>query len=369
MKRRLPNNLTSFVDRHGKERFRFRKTGRPTYYFKGHPGTERHPSEEYKELVSGKPVTASRATPGTIDDLLQRFYGSSSWEGIGADTRRVRRGILEAFREQHGAKRVAKVTFEHIEAILVAKAKKRVDVESRRMVGGKEASRSLKKQLTRLFTFAVKLGMIETNPVSLADGVKVPKTGGFHTWTEDEIATYQAKHALGTKARLALEIILWTGQRRGDVHRFGRAHLKAGKIRYTQAKTGKELWLPAAPQLLEAIAAMPVVGAETFLVTDYGKSFSRSGFGNKMREWCDEAGLPQCSAHGLRKAIARRLAEDGAGNQGIKSVGGWSGDAEVSTYTAEVDQRALAETTLGGLAERHLATHRDRVSQTSRAKD
>ena len=31
-------------------------------------------------------------------------------------------------------------------------------------------------------------------------------------------------------------------------------------------------------------------------------------FGNKMREWCNQAGLPHCSAHGLRKAMSRRLA-------------------------------------------------------------
>jgi len=356
MKRRLPPNVSAYVDRHGKERFRYRKAGRATYHFKAHPGTERHPSEEYERIAAkAPPPPAPRATPGTINDLLERFYRSAAWEGAGEESKRVRRGILERFRTKHGSKRVAKITFEHIEAILVAASRKQR--EGKRIVGGKEAARSLRKQLVRLFALAVRLGMIEKNPAALADRVKVPKTGGHHTWAEPEIAQYRARHPIGTKARLALEIILWTWQRRGDARLFGRRHMRAGKIHYQQGKTGKSLWLPAAPQLLAAIEAMPATGIETYLVTDYGKPFSRAGFGNKMREWCDEAGLAQCSAHGLRKAGARRAAELGASNRGLKAVGGWSGDAEVSLYTAEVDQAALAEVTLRRVIDSDLANH------------
>ncbi len=346
MKRRLPKNVTAFVDRHGRERFRFRKTGRATYYFKEHPGTPANPSAEYLRIVAAAParLEAVRAAPGSIDELVARFYRSAGWEGAGDESKRVRRGILERFRAKHGDKPVKLVTFEHIESILVAASRKRI--ENGRSVGGKEAARSLRKQLMRLFAYAVKLGMIDANPVAQAERIKVAKTGGHHTWSEADIAAYRARHGLGTKARLALEIMLWTWQRRGDARLFGRKHLRAGKIHYTQAKTGKSLWLPAAPQLLAAIEAMPATGIETFLVTDYGKPFSKAGFGNKMREWCDDAGLPHCTAHGLRKAGARRAAELGASNQALKSVGGWSGDSEVAIYTAGVDQAALAEATL-----------------------
>jgi hypothetical protein len=85
--------------------------------------------------------------------------------------------------------------------------------------------------------------------------------------------------------------------------------MKGERIQYTQAKGGKVLWLPAAPQLTAAIRAMPAIGMTTFLVTEFGKPFSKDGIGNKMREWCDQAGLPHCSAHGLRKAAARRAAD------------------------------------------------------------
>lgn len=351
-RRRLPLNVTSYVDRHGKERFRFRKTGYPVHNFKGHPGTETKPSEEYLQCLA-RVANEPRAAPGTIDDLLTRYYRSSIWEGIGPDTKRVRRGILESFRSKYGDKPVALLNWEHIEAILKNAARKRA--EGNRIVGGKEASRSLRKQLVRLFDFAIKCEMIATNPVRLATPVKVGKSKGFHTVTPQEIAQYRTRHPLGTMARLALEILLWTWQRRGDAHMFGPKHLKGGKIHYDQAKTGKSLWLPAAPQLLAAIRAMPVVGTETYIVTGFGKPFSRAGFGNKMREWFDEAGLPQCSAHGVRKGGAAIAAQLGGTNQGLKAVGGWSGDSEVATYTAGVDQEALAEATLRRVIEADLA--------------
>jgi integrase len=106
---------------------------------------------------------------------------------------------------------------------------------------------------------------------------------------------------------------------------------------------------------LEAIGAMQRVGFKNFLVTEYGKPFSRAGFGNKMREWCDEAGLPKCTAHGLRKARARRLAESGESQQAIKSVGGWKPDAEVTTYTAGADQKRLPSGAISRLSSADLA--------------
>lgn len=352
-RRRLPPNVTCFVDRHGKERCRYRKTGQPTYYFRHPLGTKEFKAELDMCKSATLQVANDRTIPGSIDDLCARYYRSPGFLSAGPDTQRVSRGILELFRAEFGKDRVENFNFEHIEAILVAKSKKRQ--EGKRMVGGPTAAKNLRKQLMRLFALAVRVKMIAVNPVADAEKLKVPKTGGFHTWTEEEIAQYQKRHPLGTKARLALEIFLWTGQRRGDASTFGRRHLRGGKMKYKQEKTGKELWLPAAPQLLEAITSMPAVGLETFLVTDYGKPFSKAGLGNKMREWCDQAGLPQCSAHGLRKAIARRMAEIGAGNQGIKAVGGWSGDAEVATYTAAVDQARLAEATLNQLSAWDLA--------------
>lgn len=342
MKRKLPKYVTAFYDRHSKERFRYRK-GPVSRYLRG-PFNSPEFKEDLKTAKAGGPtLRLDRNVPGTVNDLVSRYYASATFQKAGETRQKVVRGIIEGFRGEFGNDRVAGFDFDHIEAILLAKSAKRR--EGKRIIGGPVAANNLHKQLKRLFKYAVKLKLIPTNPAELAEGIAAPK-GGRHPWSEEQIAAYRKRHPLGTKARLAMEIFLWTGLRLADGARFGRAHIKGGQVRYVQAKTGKELVLPAAPQLLAAIDAMPAVGLTTFLVTDYGKPFSPDGLGNKMREWCDQAGLPQCTAHGLRKALARRSADLGATQQQLKAVGTWSNDAEVATYVAGADQAKLAENAL-----------------------
>jgi integrase len=88
----------------------------------------------------------------------------------------------------------------------------------------------------------------------------------------------------------------------------------------------------------------------TFLLTEYGHPFSAAGFGNWFRTQCDLAGLPHCTAHGLRKAAARRMAEAGCTNQQIKSITGHKTDKEVARYTAAADQIRLSDQAIEALA-------------------
>lgn len=347
---RLPPNVSSFVDRHGKRRYRFRSKGRGCY-LKAHPNTADGAAEIAAFLAAqgAQPGPALVRWPhGTIGWLAPRFLASPAFAGgKGALHARSSRLILDKFVAEFAADKVADWRFDHVEALLMRTARPSADARGRKR-GGPSAASNLRGALLPLFDYAIRLGLIASNPVALSDAPKVPK-GGFHAWTEIEIAQYRARHPLGSAARLALEIFLWTWQRRGDASQFGHKHLQNGRFEYVQGKTGKTIWLPAAPQLLAAIAAMPVTGTGSYLVTAYGKPFTRAGLGNKMREWCDQAGLPQCSAHGLRKAGARRAAESGATNQGLKAVGGWSGDREVGLYTASADQARLAATTLNAV--------------------
>lgn len=354
MKKRRYPNVTSFTDRHGKVRWRYRKTGQRDYYFRNPPDTPGF-DKELEECKAGAPtkVGAGRVPPRSVSDLLSRYYCSTDFQSGGDADQRRRRLLLESFRAEFGNDQVGHFRFDHIEAILLQRSVKRV--VNGRSVGGSVAALNLRKQLLRLFRYGKRLGWITSNPVEDAERIRPKKSKGYHTWTEEEIRQYQARHALGTRARLALEIMLWTAQRRGDARLFGPAQLRDGKVEYCQGKTGKTIRLPAAPQLVEAIGAMQRIGLKTYLVTDFGKPFSAAGFGNKMREWCDQAGLPHCTAHGLRKANSRRLAEMGATQQQLKAVGGWSGDAEVATYTAAAEQEALAAAGLGRLIATDLA--------------
>jgi integrase len=131
--------------------------------------------------------------------------------------------------------------------------------------------------------------------------------------------------------------------------RMGRQHVEDGRIRIRQQKTGKALMVPIAPQLKAVLDAVPP-GQMTFLVTEFGKPFTAAGFGNWFRERCNEAGLPQCSAHGLRKAMSRRLAELGASHSQGKALTGHVTDKEFSRYAADADQVALADQAMANLA-------------------
>jgi len=122
----------------------------------------------------------------------------------------------------------------------------------------------------------------------------------------------------------------------------GRQHVKDNWMTVIQQKTDKRVDIPVLNTLQEIIKASPV-GDLTYLVTSYGKPFTSNGFGNWFRDRCDEAGLPQCSAHGLRKAAASHLADIGCTVHEIMSITGHDSVAEVQRYTRAAEQKRLAE--------------------------
>jgi integrase len=132
----------------------------------------------------------------------------------------------------------------------------------------------------------------------------------------------------------------------------GKAQIRNGRIPVGQQKTGKELWVPLAPQLLEAIVAMSPKDTSPFcfLMTKRGKPFSKETFGNWFRIACDNAGLPHCSAHGLRKATLRRMAELEMANGPMKAVSGQDRDETLAIYTAAANQKKLADHAITALA-------------------
>lgn len=337
-KRKLDPYTSIFVDRHGKERCRFRKGGLSCYL--PHPSAKGYRAA-YEAATAARPTIEPRCIPRSINDLLPRFYETIGFRRGGDEWRRTRRQVLEAFREEFGNDLVADFEPQYIDLILARKMQQQV--VKGRVVGGTSAAKRLREQLELMFKLAVKLGWISVNPVEDAEEI-THKGEGFYAWTEDDIAQFRECWPLGTKPRLAAELVLWTGARRGDAHRATAP--KDGRIKFKAGKTGKEQDVPVAPMLAAAIEAMPAVGLTTLLVTEYGKPFTRAGFGNWFKDKCMKAGLPRCTLHGLRKALARRAAEQGVQQQGLKALGQWAGDREVATYVAGANQRRLAESAL-----------------------
>jgi hypothetical protein len=361
--RYLPEFVSRFNDRHGKERLRFRRKGYPSQYFTAPLGTEAF-REEYHRFNSADAIAeavesakASRCIPASIGDLLRRYVAVPERLGPSVVTQTKVRLILERFVEGRDERPVKGIRFEHIDAIIAKARVKTVDAKGRK-VGGVEAARKLRKELRRFFAFARKLGWITVNPVDDSQPVKVSpgeRSTGFHTWTEDDIAAYRAHWQLGTKQRLAMELMLWTDQRKVDAIHLGRQHVRNGKFAIRQSKTGKLLTLPVAPPLADAIAAMPASDTLCFLITEWGRPFSVKGFGGWFRDQCDAAGLPQCTAHGLRKATMRRMAELEMPNKTMKSVSGHSKDDEVARYTEAANQERLADGAIKRLVEWELS--------------
>lgn len=355
----LPEYVTRFKDRHGKERFRFRRKGFPSRYFTAPLGSEDFRAE-YQRFNSPQAAqeaqaqaASARSSPGTIGDLLRRYVSVPDRLGPSDVTRLKVRSILERFAEGREGRMVRDLRFDHIDAIVSKARIKTVDARGR-ACGGVEAARKLRKELRRFLGFAVKLGWLVKNPVDESQPIRVApseRSTGYYTWSEDDIARYRARWPLGSKQRLAMELILWTDQRKVDAIHLGRQHVRDGKFVLRQSKTGKRLVLPIAPPLAAAINAMPTSESLCFIVTEWGRPFSVKGFGGWFREQCDAAGLPRCTAHGLRKATMRRMAELEMPNKSMKSVSGHSKDDEVARYTEAADQERLADRAISRLAE------------------
>jgi len=354
----LPEYVSRYKDRHGRWRYRFRRKGYPAGHFTSELGTEEFRAEYASFMdpaaprIAAEKAALARLVPGTLGELKHRYFATPERLGPSETTRTKVRAVLErGFFDGREDWPLSGIGFEHIDALIAARRRK-VQDDKGKWVGGIEAARKLRKELVRLFDFAEAAKLIAKSPMKHVAMVKVSpeeRSEGFYTWTEDDIAKYRARWPLGTKQRLAMELIMWTDQRKVDAIHIGRQHIRGGKIVLRQTKTGKRLILPIAAPLANAIAAMPPSNAMCFIVTEWGKPFSVKGFGGWFREQCDKAGLPQCTTHGLRKATMRRMAELDMANKTMKSISGHSKDDEVARYTAAADQERLAEAAIARL--------------------
>jgi integrase len=200
----------------------------------------------------------------------------------------------------------------------------------------------LAQSAARFFDHCLSLDMLTVDPLAGVKLVSV-KSEGHHPWEPEECRQFEAHHALGTRARLAFELLLQVGQSRCDVVRMGRQHVRKGKLALKRQKTGVAFEVPVMGSLQEAIDAMPSSGNLTFLITAQGKPFSAAGFGNWFRDVCNQAGLPKrCTSQGLRKAAATYLADRGATTTQLMAWFGWKTASEAECYTRGADRKRNA---------------------------
>jgi integrase len=319
VKLKLPY-LVEDADRHGNVRVYVRVKGHAKVRIRQIPGSPGF-LDAYREalrVLKSPAAVQIRKEPqkiktGTVRWLGRLYMTSAEFRYLEPLTQRTRAAILEScFAEplKPGSHLImGEVPIDQFQP-------KHVKVIRDRKAAKPGAARNRLKALRCLFTWAVEAEHAKRNVAREVRPIRYA-SAGFYTWTVDDVRRFEAHHPIGSKARLAMALLLFTGQRRSDVVLFGPRHAADGVLRFvprkTRKKVPKSMELPLLPQL-EAVIAATVTGESTFLVTDQAKpkGFTSNGFGNRFREWCDQAGLPHCSAHGLRKAGACIAAEGGA---------------------------------------------------------
>lgn len=371
------NFLMSDEDRHGKIRLYFRRRGFKKVALKQPIGSPEF-FAEYRRALAGvvahvepkQRVVRTAGEPGTLRWLVEQYFKSDAFTALDARTQSVRRGILDDVCAEpvHPTEDQTPVG-----AGLVADMPPAVIVTLRdRKKDTPEAANSRLKALRQVFKVGVAEKHTDNNPTVQVAYLRVA-TEGFHSWTPPEVRQYEERHPVGTKAHLAMILLLLTGARRSDVVNLGPQHVREAEdmppelraiwpgrwLHYTQHKNRNKkpvtLTIPILPELEEAIVAYraaqaaagnvkasSAVGNLVWLATEFGKPHTANGFGTWFGRRCDEAKLPHCSAHGLRKAGATRAAERGATAHQLMAIFGWRTLKEAERYTRAAEQMRLA---------------------------
>ncbi|WP_273756833.1 tyrosine-type recombinase/integrase [Bartonella sp. MM73XJBT] len=284
---------------------------------------------ELQGLILPKSKTG-KLTEGSFAWLLKQYFNSSDWHSYAKATKRQKETILMKVCDSIGNIPYKAIEKKHI----IAGVERRKETPA--------MARNFLKALNGLFNWAIEQGLLETNPTV---GVKRPALNnkdGFAVWTEEDVEKYYQHWSHGTHERVWIDVLLYTGLRRGDVVRIGWKDVKDNIIhlKTEKSKFQTDVFLPILPELAKTLKIGPV-GEETFICSKTNQKFIKESFGNAFRDACNAAGIKK-SAHGLRKLAATRAANSGATVSQLKAIFGWTEDQMASLYTKSADRKRLA---------------------------
>lgn len=287
---------------------------------------------EYGAAVSGRSAPKKGApASGTLAWLVARYRETTAWQGLSVATRRQRENIFIHVLESAGTQPFTRIDRAKIEA------------GRERRAATPFQARHFLDAMRGLFRWARGAGLVRADPTAeVANPAKPKGSSGFRPWNEEDVASYQGRWPLGTRQRVWLDVLLYTGLRRGDAVRLGRQHVRDGVATIKTEKSGftVEVTLPILPVLAATLKAGPC-GDLTYIVGASGQALSKESFGNEFRIACNAAGVPG-SAHGVRKIAATRAANAGATVAQLEALFGWQGGHMASLYTKSADRRRLA---------------------------
>jgi integrase len=319
--------LSREVTRHGRPVWYVRRNGK-RIRLRAEYGTPEFEAEYQAALAnSPKPQTGEIAA-GTLAWLVERYRETGDWQRLSLATKRQRESILKQVLASAGDKPIARITTDSIAA-----------GRDRRIKTPFQARHFL-DTLRSLFRWAFRARLIKADPTAGVKNLPRYKTEGFLSWTEDNVAAYEKRWPIGTRERVWLDVLLYTGLRRGDAVRLGRPHVRDGIATLKTEKTETVVTLPILPVLAETLAVGPC-GDLTFIAGKNGNPLTKESFGNLFRRACRTAGVPG-SAHGVRKIAATRAANAGATVAQLEAIFGWQGGTMAALYTRAADRRRLS---------------------------
>lgn len=341
MPRPRPPFLNREVTRHGKVIWTVRIGKGPRTRIRAEYGTPEFDAA-YTAAVTGNPVPRGKATNGTLEWLVDRYRETSAWrDELAAATRRQRDNIFRNIIAEHGRDPYRAVTAASL-------------VKSRdRRAGTPAQARNFLDAMRGLFRWALAAGLVRDDPTAGVKNPKRKKGPGFKKWTEEQVDQYYARWPLGTRQRVWIDVLLYTGLRRGDAVRFGKQHVRNGVgLLPTEKSRGRiAAVIPVLPVLQRTLDAGPV-GDLAFICGERGRPLTKESFGNLFKDACRQAGIdePKKAAHGLRKIGATRAAENGATPAQLDALFAWEmGSGTSAVYIREANRKLLALQATGAL--------------------
>jgi len=335
MPRPRPPHLHREESRHGVTTWYVRRGHGPRLRIRAAFGTPEFEAE-YRAALDGTPVEhIKKAAVGTLQWLWERYRETTTWTALSLATRRQRENIMRGVLDLSGHESAAAIKRQHV-----------VAGRDRRAATPAQARHFL-DVMRGLFRWALDAGHVKADPTL---GIKNPpkaKGDGFPAWTEDDVDRYEARWPLGTKERVWLGVLLYTGLRRGDAVRVGCQHIRDGVVTLRTEKTGIIVTVPLLPALDEILRAGPC-GDLAFICGENGCPLTKESFGNFFRDACNAAGVEK-SAHGVRKIGATRAANNGATVAELEAIFGWEGGRMASLYTRAADRVRLAKSAMAKL--------------------
>lgn len=347
--------LSSFKDRHGKIRWRYRR-GSKTVSIKGEPGDPAF-EEAYLAALEGRsPRTAAvvnlpgAALPGSFRAAWGKVKRTPEW--LMLDPASITKNtamadillslpVLEGEPEQWGDMLVKDLKRRHVKEIIG------------RFSATPHKAKHLLVTLRKMIMVALEEEWIETDPTWKLN--YRPEYRGWRAWTDSEREKFEARWPIGTTPRTVYALALWLGNRRSDVARlrWDWFDFRKGTMTLITTKGDKALVLPITPMLREAIEDLPRAG-ETVVITAYGLPFSAKSITGRMADWTHSAGLaPGCTLHGLRKTLGKMLAEAGATTRQLMETLGHDDIEHAELYSRAAEQQRLARDGMAKVSKLH----------------